>query len=331
MLNKLIYAVSATIFGFIVYKNYQLLDGIPRDLMNAKPSWLLLAVLLQVVKYLVLSYNFHINFQKAGVGFRYWEVLKATFVYMYVCVSTPFVGAGGLLAFVQYAGHQNVSKLKVAAGSFLALLGDYLGFFIIVLFSLIVFKDTIDDFPVNYIIAMLSFGALLIGLVFSSIFMKGFLVKIFDYLRRLANYTTYLIHKKVHFDDKWAHRNVDLAHECFVDIKKDPTFYLKVILVGFTFHVLNIFTLYAVAASFSEKLNISKTVSSYVVLNILETVSPTPNGIGIIESLVPEFMSSIGIEFSSSLVIITVFRLIYFYIPLILGFYFSYRIFNGKK
>lgn len=331
MLAKILYVVSFGVFGTIVYENYPLLQSVPQDLMKAKIHLIFLAIILQIVKYLVLSYNFHINFKKAGVGFKYFEVVKATLVYMYVCVSTPFVGAGGLLAFVQFANLKNVSKLKVAAGSFLTLLGDYLGFFIIVLFSLIVFKDTIDDFPVNYIIAMLVFGGFLITMVLLSIFTKDFLIRLVEYLRRFTNFSTNLIQKKSHFDDKWAQRNVDLAHECFVDIKKDPLFYVKVIFIGFLFHIINILTLYTVASAFSEKLNVSKTVSSYVVVNILETVSPTPNGIGIIESLVPRFMSSIGIEFSSSLVIITIFRLIYFYIPLILGFYFSYKIFNGKK
>jgi len=233
MFNKILYVFSAIFFGSIVYKNYHLLDSIPNDLLKAKISLLLLALFLQALKYLVLAYNFFVNFKKSGVELEYWEVFKATFVYIYVSVSTPFVGAGGLLAFVHYAGHKNVSRLKVGAGAFLALLGDYLGFFLIIIFSLIFFRSTIDDFPVNYLFAMITFGGFLLTMVFLSIFQKK--------------------------------------------------------------------------------------------------VSPTPNGIGIIESFVPEFMTTIGIDFSNSLIIITIFRFIYFYIPLFIGFYLSYRIFNGKN
>ena len=125
--------------------------------------------------------------------------------------------------------------------------------------------------------------------------------------------------------------NIHFIKSNEVDIKKDPFFYFKTTGIGLLFHLLNIATFAVVGLSFSEKLTLSKLTSSYVVLNTLETISPTPNGIGIIESFVPEFMASIGIDFANALVVVTIFRFIYFYIPLFIGFYFSYKIFNGKK
>lgn len=331
MFSKVVYAISLVFFISIIYKNYHLLDSIPQDLLKAKLLLLLLAIVIQIIKYLVLAYNFYLNFQKAGINFTYKEVLKATFVYMYVSVSTPYVGAGGLLAFVDYAGHKEFNRVKTAAAAFLALLADYLGFFLIIMFSLIFFRDSIDDFPVNYLYAMLGFGGVLLTLVFLSIFTKDFLIKFFHQIQRFLNFFSKYIHKKLVLDEKWAHRNVHLAHECFIDIKHDPKFYLKPIIISLTFHILNILSLAVVAWSFKELIPVSKVVSSYVVLNTLETVSPTPNGIGIIEVFVPEFMRSIGIDFGNSLIIITIFRFIYFYIPLIVGFYFSHKIFLKKK
>lgn len=331
MFSKILYVLSAGYFARVIYKNYNMLGSIPSELAKASLLLILLAIFLQVLKYLVLAYNFYLNFNKAGVKFEFIETLKATFVYMYVCVATPFVGAGGLLAFVNYAGHKRVSKIKVAAGSFLALLADYLGFFVIILFSLLFFRDSIDDFPVNYLVSMLVFGAILISIVILSIFRKEIPIYIIKKIQDLANFFSKKFQNQEHFDSEWARRNVTLAHECFVDIKKDPFFYFKSVGIGLLFHLLNIATFLVVGLSFSEKLTLSKLTSSYVVLNTLETISPTPNGIGIIESFVPEFMASIGVPFSSALVVVTIFRFIYFYLPLFVGFYFSYKIFNGKK
>jgi uncharacterized protein (TIRG00374 family) len=331
MLNKFLYLLSAAFFGVIIYKNFNLLDTLPEDILRANLFLIFLALLLQLFKYLTLGYSFYINFKKAGVELGYWEVFKTTFVYIYVSVATPYVGAGGLLAFIQLAGHKNISRVKVGAGAFLTLLGDYLGFFLIIIFALFFFSSTIDDFPVNYIYAMLGFGSFLFVLVFLSIFQRDFLKNLFKKIQRTANWLTHLIHKKIHLDEDWAHRNVDLAHECFVDIKKDPKFYFNVILISLLFHIFNILTLAVIAWSFNEQLSFSKVVSSYVVVNTLETISPTPNGIGIIESFVPEFMTTIGVDFANSLIIITVFRFIYFYIPLFIGFYLSYIIFKIKR
>jgi len=330
MFSRLVYFLSLIFFVSIIYKNYHLLLNVPQDLLKAKISLLFLAIVIQVIKYFVLSYNFYINFQKTGIKFTYKEVLKATFVYMYVSVATPFVGAGGLLAFVDYAGHKEFNRVKTAASAFLALLADYLGFFLIILFSLLFFRDSIDDFPVNYLYAMLGFGGVLLILVFLSIFTKDFLIKLIHSVQRLLNYISRKVHKKLVMDENWAHKNVQLAHECFIDIKHDPRFYLKPVLISLVFHILNILTLAVVAWSFKEIISVSKVVSSYVVVNTLETVSPTPNGIGIIEVFVPEFMRTIGVDFGNSLIIITIFRFIYFYIPLMIGFYFSHKLFLKK-
>ena len=331
MFSKIIYVVSLVVFGSIIYKNLDLLNSIPQDLLKAKLYFIALAIVIQILKYCVLAYNFYINFKKAGVNFTYKEVLKSTFVYIYVCVSTPFIGAGGLLAFVNYADHKKQNKIKVAAGSFLALLADYISFFLIILFSLVFFRDSIEDFPVNYLFAMLGFGSVLIALVLLSIFTKDFLIKLIHSLQRLLNFVSKRIHKNLVLDEEWAHRNVTLAHECFVDIKHDTKFYLKPIGLGLIFHILNILSFAVVAWAFKEIIPTSKIVSSYVVLNTLETISPTPNGVGIIEVLVPEFMKNIGIDFGNSLIIVSIFRFIYFYIPLIVGFYFSHKIFMRKK
>ena len=331
MFSRILYVLSAGYFGYVIYKNYNFLGNIPAEIHKANFLLILFALILQVGKYFLLAYNFQLNFEKVGIKFKFLDTVKATLTYVYVCVSTPFVGAGGLLAFVNFAQKKSVSKIKVAAGSFLALLADYLGFFLLILTSLFLFNSTLEDFPVNYLISLLIFGSALISIVFLSIFRKDFLTYLIKKAQDLANFFSQKIHKKNQYDEDWARRNVNLAHECFVDIKKDPKFYFKSVMVGLLFHFINVLTLGVVALSFSERLTISKITSTYIVLNTLETVSPTPNGIGIIESVVPEYMTTLGIDFSNSLIVISIFRFIYFYIPLFIGFYYSYKIFQKKK
>jgi len=56
MFSKIVYVLSLVFFISIIYKNYHLLDSIPADLMKAKLLLLLLAAVLQILKYLVLAY-----------------------------------------------------------------------------------------------------------------------------------------------------------------------------------------------------------------------------------------------------------------------------------
>ena len=332
MLTKIIYVISAVFFLSIVGKNFHLLDSVPSDLLRAKVYFLLLALLLQVLKHFVMAFNFYANFKKININFSYIEVLKLTFVYIYLCVATPFVGAGGVIAFIDYAKEKGISKMKVASSTFLALMQDFLSFFIIIVLALLLFSSSLSDFPVTQILGFLLIGFFMLVLVFVGIFRHDILVKFFRIFQRFTNFVSFKIHKKIHFDEAWAERNIEMAHECFVDIKKDPLFYFKIIGVSFFAHILNIATLAAVAYSFKEVVSISKMTSIYVVLNTLESFSPTPNGIGWIESLVPEYMSGyLGFDAGNSLIVITIFRVIYFYLPLLLGFYLTYYLCKRKK
>lgn len=332
MLAKLIYLVSGVFFTSIILKNYHLLDTVPGDLLKAKIIFILLALFVQVLKHILMAYNFYGNFKKINIDFSYLEVLKLTFVYIYLCVATPFVGAGGVIAFIDYAKTKHISKMKVASSTFLALLQDFLSFVLIIIFALLFFSSNLEDFPVDYIVGFLSIGLIMTFLVFLGIFRHDLLVSFFKLLQRLGNFLIYKLHRKVHFDESWAERNVKIAHECFIDLKKDPIFYLKMIFVSFSVHILNIITLALVAWAFRESVSFSKMTSIYVVLNTLESFSPTPNGIGWIESLVPEYMTSyLGFSAGNSLILITIFRLVYFYIPLTIGFYLSYLLWKKPK
>ena len=93
-------------------------------------------------------------------------------------------------------------------------------------------------------------------ILFTAIFYHKFLVLLLDILRRIVNFLTYRVSQKIHFDEEWAKRNVSLAHECFVDIKNDPPFYLKIIFWSVVSHVLNIITIAVVGWSFSERLTL---------------------------------------------------------------------------
>ena len=200
-----------------------------------------------------------------------------------------------------------------------------------ILISVLVFKDALEDFPSVYINGIIFLGLSLLALIVVAIYVKSWLIFWVEIFRKLANFLGRLFYRRVLYDDAWAHRNVQIAHECFVDIKKSPQFYLYSTFICFLSHVLNILTLAVIGWALKESLPLSKLTSSYIIINTLESISPTPNGIGVVESLTPKYMTSLGINFSNSLVIVSIFRFVYFYLPVLIGFYFSYLAFKKSR
>jgi uncharacterized protein (TIRG00374 family) len=200
----------------------------------------------------------------------------------------------------------------------------------LVFISVLVFKDTLEDFPSIYINGIMAIGVGLMGVIISAIYFKHFLIFLVEIFRSIANWAGRLFHKKELYDIDWAQRNVQIVHECFLDVKKSPRLYLWSIFICFITHILNIATLAVIAWALKESLALSKLTSTYIIINTLESVSPTPNGIGVVESLTPKYMASLGINFSNALVIVSIFRFVYFYLPVLLGFYLSYRSYSKR-
>lgn len=331
MISKIIYFFSFSFFAYILYENWSVLESLGSDLISFRYQFLILAIFLQFWKYYLLAYSFYLNFKQAGVDFKFKDILKATFVYLYFSVSAPLVGAGGFLAFFNHASEKNVSRAKVGAGALLALITDYIAFIFLVLISVLIFKDALEDFPSVYISGIVFLGISLITFIVVAIYVKKWLIFGVEIFRKFANFLGRLFYHKPLYDDAWAHRNVQIAHECFVDIKKSPQFYLYSTFICFLSHVLNILTLAVIGWALKESLPLSKLTSTYIIVNTLESISPTPNGIGVVESLTPKYMTSLGINFSNSLVIVSIFRFVYFYLPVLVGFYFSYKAFRSLK
>ena len=75
MFSRILYVLSAGYFGFVIYKNYNFLGNIPTEIHKANLLLILIALILQVGKYFLLAYNFHLNFEKVGIKFKFLDKL----------------------------------------------------------------------------------------------------------------------------------------------------------------------------------------------------------------------------------------------------------------
>ena len=91
--------------------------------------------------------------------------------------------------------------------------------------------------------------------------------------------------------------------------------------IGLIAHVINICTLYSIFLAFNIKGSLGIIIAGYAMTRLFWIISPTPNGIGIVEALMPVVYTSLGLETAGATIITVAYRGISFWFPFVLGFF----------
>lgn len=90
--------------------------------------------------------------------------------------------------------------------------------------------------------------------------------------------------------------------------------------------IASLFALYAAAHSVGVGISFAEALLAYTFGNIAATLIPTPGGIGAVEAGVYSGLVMTGVNGSDAIVITLLFRLITYWIPLVVGYYFFWSL-----
>lgn len=85
-------------------------------------------------------------------------------------------------------------------------------------------------------------------------------------------------------------------------------------------HLSMIVVLAAVFLAFQQPLSIPMLLIGYTMMVLFSNISPTPNGVGIVEIALPPILGSLGVAAATGIGITLVFRVLTFWLPLVMGF-----------
>jgi uncharacterized protein (TIRG00374 family) len=85
-------------------------------------------------------------------------------------------------------------------------------------------------------------------------------------------------------------------------------------------HLINLMCLYTLFVAFQQPIGFGTLVTGYAMGILFSIVSPTPQGIGIVEGIVPLVLTSLAIPFDKAVVTVLAFRALSLWLPLFIGF-----------
>jgi glycosyltransferase 2 family protein len=85
-------------------------------------------------------------------------------------------------------------------------------------------------------------------------------------------------------------------------------------------HLINLICFYTLFVAFQQPISYGTLIAGYAMGILFAIVSPTPQGIGIAEGIVPLVLAPLGIPFDKAVVTVLAFRSLSLWLPLLIGF-----------
>ena len=334
-MRRWIYWFLVIIFAWIVLHRVGDLADFSHILARGQFQWMLAAIGLQILHYFVSSASYRTAFTAVGVQTRLRDLFPLLFGALFVNVVAPTGGASGAALFLDHAARHGQSTARTSAGVLLQLITSMLAFLVILTAGL-AYLGVEHQLQSYYIIAALIL--LLAIFLMSSLLLLAkwrptWLQRLFGYLQALFNGLMHKIKRSSALSDEWIEKHGTEFIEAGEAIGSRPGSLILTIGILLLAHVLNISVLGTLFLAFSQTISLGSLVAGYAVGILFLIVSITPQGVGVVESIMPVVFGSLGVPNGTAVLTVLAFRGLSFWLPLLVGFFLLRKIgtFRGSQ
>lgn len=320
-MRKLVFIIVLFLGATLVFLSFSELGSIVETLQQATMRFIVLAILLQLIWFLVAGLNYRTLYRLLGLQEKVDKLMLLHASANFVNTVAPTAGAGGMAVFISAANKDGHPVGKVTIASMLYLFVDYVAFLVVLTLGLIVLFRRNDLGPTEIGTSSILFIiATLLGFLLYLGSQSGrALGNVLAWMARLVNRVARPFIHREYLSEARAH---EFAEEMATDLRALPErpysllipFWLS--LAGKTLLML---ILMCVFLAFQIPFSAGTIIGGFAISYLFLIVSPTPSGIGIVEGVMPLALSSLRVPWSQAMIVTLAYRGITFWIPLGLG------------
>jgi len=292
-----------------------------QTLIHADVRYMFLAILLLLAWTLNDASIYGSLFRLMDMREKFIHLVLLSSASSFINVVAPSGGFGGVAVFIDDAGKRGQPRGLAAAVGALYLFLDYAAFMVILAMGWVVFINR-NDLNAGEITASFIMLAIVIGmgiLIFIGSRSGEQLGRVLAWLAEKINRLLWVFVRREYFHEIAAYEfGVEVA-EGLSSLHTRQRGILVPFLLSLVGKILQTIilgvTFMAFAVHFSPGTVIAGFASAYLFL----VVSPTPHGIGVVETLLPLALVSLGVAWEDSVLITLTYRGVTFWIPLMLG------------
>jgi glycosyltransferase 2 family protein len=332
MKKRIIYLALVFLFIYFVLNNLN--DGKQLFVLLFKAKWqfVLIALLLQMVHYYLYGMLYTKVFNLFDIKWKINKVIPLVLSSVSLNVFAPLAPFPGSSIFIQKARKEGLLSLNIAASVMLVILSDYLVLIPLLLISLYFqfLNDKLFSYEiVGLLIFFLIIGLLLFVLVFGIISPK-ILKWVFQLFEKFINGMHFAFKKRKYFIEGW-HESRALQ---FINIAKKILTGKEgknaILVTSLARYAIDISTFYLLFLAFGSVVPVSTLFVGYTLMVLFWIVSPTPQGVGVVETITPAIFASMGVNIETATLSTLAFRGLNLWLPVLVGFAFLHREFGRQ-
>lgn len=327
MIKKLITPTILALTAYFIVKNINSGIAVADVLLEAKPQFLLLVFLTQAFYLYVYVMLYKQAFDFYNVKWSVKEVILLELSATYISLVAPFGTISRASIFLHKAKKDGFRVFGVTAGLLLATSLYFLALFAFLTLSMIFLY--VERNLLSYeLIAYLLFSVIvlaIIAILSSGLLSEKIYFKLFDYFQFAINKLNFFAKHKQLFADNWVHLNGELFIKKLRELHTKRKLIREFVLLAIAVHIIQLFTLYFTFMAFGVSLSPAEILVGYSIGTLFITISPTPQGIGFVEVVLPASLQSLNVDISTATLATLAYRAITLWIPAIIGFWLTHK------
>lgn len=311
-----------TAFVWVIISRFTEIEGLVKTLLEGQWAWLLVAASLQLGYYTLVAASYQAALTTVGVQSQTRKLLPLTFAAIFVNVVTPTASTAGAALYVDDAARRGESPARTTAGVLLQLSVDFTVFSLILLLGMIFLFTThnLQTYQVIGALALLGLTLILSGPLALGLWQPARLQRWLAWVQRLVARLAAWVRRPPFLPEDWAAKNARDFTSAATAVAENPRQLWRTAAILLIAHLINITSLYAVFIAFRHPIDVGPLVAGYAIGILFWIVSPTPQGIGVVEGVMTLVFTSLNVPGSVATIIALAFRGLAFWIPLLVGF-----------
>ena len=319
------------ISGFVFFHRSEL-DSLTHALRSGRWSWLLIAVLFEVLYFFTEAFYFSRALRLTGIQLSPPSVVPVLLGAQALSVVMPSEFLADQSLFFFLAKRHGQDPTQVALGISLAEIAELFSFIavLIVGFLFLGVYHAVQPYEVAAADIVSLFCLLLGSLAAFLLWKPDHLARILIGLQRLWNRFCNVTRRSWQLSPDWAEQ---MRRKLIAGIKlarQNPMGLAGLVLLAFIGHLLRILCLLAVVQAFGLSAAFWKVTTAYAIGTLVWIASPVPGGIGLVEGAYSLVFVSLGILPAAAATLALVYRGVTFWLPLGAGAV-ALRFLTGRK
>ena len=297
------------------------LDLLLTTLRAGQPWWILSALVLQLLYQILFAGIYWSAFDIVDVRTHLLDLIPLTFASLFVNSTVVSGGAAGAVLFVDDARRRGEPVARATAGTLLVLAADYTAFAVLLTVGVGVLIRQRDLTRLEGISAAAMYLLLLgiLGLLGAGLWAPATLHSVLGTVQQVGLWVGRLLHHPQIFHNEWAEHHAREFAAAATSMSQQPQRLARTVAIALLAHVVGLVSLYLLFWAFQQRATLGMVIVLYAMTILFMIISPTPNGIGVVESVMPIIYTSVNIPLEAGTIINLAFRSIGFWLPFLIG------------